>query len=343
MLRFANEHLLHFLWLLPLLILFYYWAFRSKRKAMARFGNLDIINKLTRNVSRKRQLSKILMLFTAFFFLIIAAARPQIGTKMEQVQREGIDIIVALDVSASMLAQDIKPNRLQKAKHEVTNFVELLKGDRIGLIAFAGVPFVQCPLTLDYGAAKIFLDVMDPDLIPTPGTAIGEAINLATTAFEKKERKHKVLVLITDGEDHEGNALKYAEEAEREGIVIHCVGIGSPQGEPIPVADSPGTTGKFKKNKEGDVIISKLDEVTLEKIALQTGGKYYRATSGQVELQRIYDEIAEMEKKELGSMQFSQYEDRYQYLLFFAILLLMLEPLVPERKKIKTEWRGRFM
>ncbi len=340
MLRFANSYLLSLLWILPLLILFYAFAFKAKRRAMQRFGNLELLKKLSRTTSRGRQIGKIALILTAIFFLVFAMSRPQIGTKIEQVKREGVDVIVAMDVSKSMLARDIPPSRLEKAKHEVASFIERLRGDRIGLIAFAGVPFVQCPLTLDYGAAKIFLNIMDPELIPVPGTAIGKSIEKAIETFDQQERKHKVLVLITDGEDHQGDAMKWAEEAERQGIVIYCVGIGSPQGEPIPASEG---AGGFKKDRSGQVVISKLDEFTLEKIALQTGGKYYRASSGEDELDNIYDEIANMEKKELGSLQFSQFEDRFQYLVLLAFLLLMIEFLLPERVKVKQEWRGRFM
>ncbi len=340
MLRFANSYLLSLIWIIPLLIVFYVFAFRAKRRAMERFGNLELLKKLSRTTSRGRQIGKIALILTAIFFVVFAMSRPQIGTKIEEVKREGVDVIVAMDVSKSMLARDVPPSRLEKAKHEVESFIERLRGDRIGLIAFSGVSFVQCPLTLDYGAAKIFLDIMDPELIPVAGTAIGKAIEKAIETFDQQERKYKVLVLITDGEDHQGDAMKWAEEAERQGIVIYSVGIGSPQGEPIPVAEEGSG---FKKDRSGQVVISKLDEFTLEKIALQTGGKYFRATSGEDELDTIYDDIMQMEKKELGSLQFSQFEDRFQYLVLLAFLLLMIEFLLPERVKVKQEWRGRFM
>ena len=165
-------------------------------------------------------MGKIALLLIALFFMVFAMARPQIGTKLEEVRREGVDVMVAIDVSKSMLAEDIPPSRLAKAKHEVESFIDKLEGDRVGLIAFSGIAFTQCPLTLDYGAAKIFLDILGPDLIPTPGTNIGMAITKAIEAFDQQERKHKVLVLITDGEDHGEDVLKFAEEAEREGIVI---------------------------------------------------------------------------------------------------------------------------
>jgi len=303
---------------------------------------LELLKKLTQNTSRSRQITKIISILASLLFMIYAAAQPQIGTKLEEVKREGIDVLVAMDVSVSMLAQDIPPSRLEKAKHEVESFIDRLRGDRIGLIAFAGDAFVQCPLTLDYGAAKIFLDIMDPSLIPTPGTAIGKAISKAIETFDQKERKHKVLVLITDGEDHQGDVISFAEEAERQGIIIYSVGIGSAKGEPIPVESGQSSGKSFKKDKKGEVVITKLDELSLEKIALQTGGKYYRASSGEEELEKIYDEIMKMEKKELGSLQFSQFEDRFQYLVVFALLLLALEIFLPERKAVRREWRGRF-
>ncbi|MBN1479746.1 VWA domain-containing protein [candidate division KSB1 bacterium] len=339
MLRFANSHLLYVLWLLPLLILFYIMAFKAKKRALVRFGTLDLMKKLSRNTSRGRQVAKVSLILISIGLLVFALARPQIGTKIEEVKREGVDILVAIDVSTSMLARDVTPSRLDKAKHEVESFIDRLRGDRIGLIAFSGVSFVQCPLTLDYGAAKIFLDIMDPELIPTPGTALGAAIQKAIETFDQQERKYKVLVLITDGEDHGEDVIKFAEEAERQGIVIYTVGIGSPQGEPIPETSSSG----FKKDQQGEVVITKLDEFTLEKIALQTGGKYFRATSGEDELDKIYSEISQMEKKELGSLQFSQFEDRFQYFVAFAMLLLLFEFILPERIKVKREWRGRFM
>lgn len=342
MLRFGNIFYLHLLWLVPLGILFYYLAFKAKQRALKRFGNIELLKKLSKNTSTGRQIAKAAFILTAVVFMVLAMVRPQIGTRLEEVKREGIDVMVAIDVSKSMLAEDVPPNRLAKAKHEVSSFIDRLEGDRIGLIAFAGIAFTQCPLTLDYGAAKIFLDVLGPDLIPTPGTNLTMAISQAIKAFDQKERKHKVLILITDGEDHGPDVMKVVEEAEREGIIIYCVGIGSPQGVPIPERTSSGNV-EFKKDKSNQVVMTKLDELTLEKIALQTNGKYFRATTGEDELDKIYDDIAGMEKKELGSMKFSQFEDRFQYLLIFAILFLVLEAVFPERRKVQQEWRGRFM
>jgi len=342
MVRFAHQIFLQLLWLIPLLVIFYIMAFRWKKQALARFGNLELIKKLMPSISRQRQVAKVILIIFAVLFMIIALARPQIGTKLEEVKREGVDILVAIDVSLSMKAEDIKPNRLEKAKHMVSNIIDLLQGDRIGLIAFAGDAFVQCPLTLDYGAAKMFLQIIDTDLLPTPGTAVGAAILKAVQTFDERERKHKVLILITDGEDHAGEPLKAAEIAEKEGVVIYTVGIGSVQGVPIPIYNEAGRNIGYKKDRDNQVVTSKLDEITLEKIALQTGGKYYRASGGESELKKIYEEISKMEKKELASLKFSQYEDRFQYVLIFSIIFLIAEVFISERRKVKEEWRGRF-
>lgn len=343
MFRFHEVIYLHLFWLIPILIIFFVFVFKWKKRALKRFGNLELLQKLTDSTSRRRQILKLVLIIFAIVFMILALGRPQIGTRLEEVKREGVDILIALDVSLSMMAEDIRPSRLEKAKHEIDSFIDMLEGDRVGLIAFAGIPFVQCPLTLDYGAAKLFLDIMDVKLIPQPGTAISDAILLAVKTFEQRERKHKVLVLITDGEDHEGEPLKAAEIAEKEGVIIYTVGVGSVKGDPIPVYNEHGRNIGFKKDRQGEVVTSKLDEITLEKMALQTNGKYYRATGGEDELKKIYEAISKMEKKELASVKFSQYEDRFQYILAFAIILLITEVFINERRKIKREWRGRFI
>lgn len=342
MFRFGYSHFLYLLFLLPVLIAFYVYAFKQKKKALALFGNPELVEKLTLSVSRKKQIWKVILMLIAVFLLVLSFSRPQLGTRLQTVKREGQDVFIALDVSKSMLAEDIKPNRLAKAKHEVASLIDRLEGDRVGLIAFAGKAFVQCPLTLDYGAAKMFLDAMSPDDIPVPGTALGEAITKASASFVEKERKHKVMILITDGEGHEGDPLEIAKAAAKEGIMIYTVGIGSIQGVPIPEFDQRGNRLGFKKNRQGDVVMTKLDEITLEKIALETGGKYYRASPGEAELDQIYDDISQMEKKTLASKEFAQYEDRFQALVAMAIICLLLEFMLTERRKLKKEWRGRF-
>lgn len=342
MFRFAFAKFSFLLILIPALIAFFVWGFRQKRAALARFGDIELIQKLTATVSPRRQRWKAALIVLAVLMMTLALLRPQWGTKLRTVKREGQDILVALDVSKSMLGEDIKPNRLAKAKHEIGTLMDHLEGDRIGLVAFAGEAFVQCPLTLDYGAARMFLDAMEPDLIPVPGTAMGEAITKAMAAFDQSDRKHKVLLLITDGEEHVGEPVELAKEAAKQGIVIYCVGIGSPQGVPIPDLDENGRRLGFKKDDKGEVVVTKLDEITLEKIALETGGKYYRGSAAEDELSHIYDDISQMEKKALASQQFAQFEDRHQVLIILALLLLLIEGLLPERRRIKGEWRGRF-
>ena len=342
MFRFAYPVLLYLLLLVPLLAVFMAWGFKQKRKAVARFGNSALMEKLSRSVSRRRKVAKSVLVAAGVLFLVFSIARPQYGTKMRTVKREGQDIVIALDLSLSMLAEDIKPNRLEKAKHEIASLIDRLEGDRIGLVAFSGKAFIQCPLTLDYGAAKMFLDFMEPGLIPVPGTAIGQAIEKSAACFVEKERKHKVLVLITDGEDHEGDPVEKAKAAAKEGVVIYTVGIGSLQGVPIPVYSEQGFQTGYKRDRRGEVVTTKLDELTLEKIALETGGKYYRATPGEVELEKIYDDISGMEKKTLASQQFAQFEDRFQIFLGAALFCLAVEMLVSERRRSRIEWKGRF-
>jgi Ca-activated chloride channel family protein len=255
---------------------------------------------------------------------------------MEMLKREGIDIIVAIDVSKSMEVLDVKPgpiSRLAKAKQEIRTLIttERLQGDRIGLVAFAGEAFIQCPLTLDYSAAQMFLDVIDSDIIPIPGTAIGDAIRKAMAGFNRQERKHKVLILLTDGEDHDTDPIGAAEEARKEGVKIYTIGIGNPEGEPIPIYNQRGERIGFKKDNEGNVVVSQMDDVTLQKIALTSGGKYYRASPSELELDKVYENIAKMEKKELEGKLLLQYDDRFQWPLAVALLFILWEVFIPER------------
>ena len=335
MLRFANPEYFHLYWLLPGLIVFFIWAFQHKKRLLKRLGDEELIARLTASVSRKKQIWKAILIIFAFSFLVFALTDPQIGTKQEEVKREGIDIFIALDVSKSMLAEDIPPSRFEKSKHEISNFIERMQGDRVGLIVFSGLAFVQCPLTLDYSAAKLFLEDIDIGIVPQPGTAISEAIKTAQRSFVVKELKHKVLILITDGEDHEGDPLEAAKEAAKDGVIIYTVGIGSPQGAPIPEYDRFGNRIGYKKDRNGQIVTTKLDIATLEKIAFETNGKFYISTTGETELDKIYDDIAAMEKKELSSREFTQFEDRFQIFLAIVLILLIAETLLGERRKIK--------
>jgi Ca-activated chloride channel homolog len=331
--RFAEPYNFIFMVGVLLLGLFIFWALSRKKKMLQRFGDLPLLMRMSPYISFARQRTKGILLILAMALVVVALARLQFGTHLEMLKREGIDIIVALDVSNSMLAEDIKPNRMEKAKQELRSIVDRLKGDRIGLIVFAGEAFVQCPLTLDYGAAKMLLSSVDNTSVSIQGTSIKAAIEEARKSFEQKERSHKVLLLLTDGEDLEGGADKEAEEARKDGIRVYTIGIGNPAGQPIPLFDRNGNQIGFKKDEDGQVVISKLDENTLQKIALSTGGKYYNVSAGEMELDRIFEDISKMEKKEQEGTLVTQYDDRYQWPLALALLLVIAEFFVPERKR----------
>jgi Ca-activated chloride channel family protein len=271
------------------------------------------------------------LLLFAIAALIVAWANPLIGTKFEKVTRSGIDLIVAIDVSSSMNAEDIKPNRIRAAKREMQNLINNLQGDRIGIIVFSGNAYTQLPLTTDYSAALMLTDVITTGMAPTPGTAIGSAINLARESFEKEEGKYKAMVIITDGENHEDDPVEAAKEAADAGIVIHTIGMGSTEGAPIPVYVNGQARG-FKKDENGDMVLSRLDVRTLREIAQATGGSFTQAVSGRDNLATVFGEIEKMEKKEFGTRQFTDFEDRFQYLVGLALLLLVAELLISEKR-----------
>jgi len=339
--RFAAPNAFWLLFVLPLLAGFFVYAYYRKGKTLKRFAQVEMLKRMTDGISRGRQILKSILLLLVVFFAIVALARPQFGTKMELMRRKGLDIVVAVDVSLSMYAEDIKPNRMARSKQEIGKFVDRLAGDRIALAAFAGEAFLQCPLTMDYGAFKIFLDVLGPELIPTPGTDIASAIETSLKAFDPKDRKYRVIVLMTDGEDHSGRVDKMVEEAARQGVTIFTVGIGLPQGVPIPLKDENGNV-TYKKDREGNIVTSKLDEELLQKIALATNGKYYHADPGHFELEEVLKEISKMDKRELESQKMNQYEDRFQIPLGIALVLLIAEMLISDRKRRSKIWSGRF-
>jgi len=331
--RFAEPTYFALLIAVFLVGLFVFWSIGRKKRLLNLFGDLPLLLKNAPYISFARQRTKAVLVLLGLGLACIALARLQFGTHLEKLKREGIDIMVAVDLSNSMLARDMKPNRLEKAKQEIRGIINRLAGDRIGLVAFAGEAFVQCPLTLDYAAARMLLSVMDQNTVSVQGTSLESAIIAARRAYTQLEKKHKVLLLLTDGEDHEGRAVEAAADARKDGIKIYTVGIGSAIGEPIPVVDRRGQQVGFKKDREGEVIVSRLDEATLQKIALETGGKYYHATAGELELDRIFEEISSMEKKELEGTLVTRYDDRYQWPLLLAIILVAAEFFLSERKK----------
>ena len=329
--KFGSLQYLYLVWILPAMVLLAVYSFRKKDQLLGLFSDPHLWGHLMPEIYRRRQVFKFLLLLAGVGLLLMALLRPQWGFHWEEVKRRGVDILVAVDVSESMLAEDIKPNRLERAKREITDFVNMLEGDRIGLIAFAGASFMECPLTLDRSAFKLFLDYLDTDLIPVPGSDVGQAITTAIQSFVKGKRASRALILITDGEDHSKDALRVAEEAKKKGIRIFTVGIGSQEGAPIPMQDG---SGGFKKDRSGQVVLTKLDEATLQKIALSTGGSYVRSVTGDLDLIKIYDEIKEkLEAGDLQSTKRRRWEERFQWFLFGSLFLIALESLVPGKKR----------
>ena len=331
--KFSNLQFAHLFWLIPILVGFYIWVFRSKRRALETFAEAHLLPGLTATVSTVRQKAKAFLTVLAVGLLVIALIGPRWGFRWQETKRQGIDILVAIDTSRSMLTEDVKPNRLERAKLAVKDLLNLLTGDRIGLIAFAGSAFVQCPLTLDYGAFSLTLNRVNTGLIPRGGTNLASALLTAMDAFGTKGRKHKALIIITDGESHEGNPEEIAKQAADAGIRVFCIGIGTKEGELITITDEQGKR-TFLKDRNGQVVKSKLDEVTLQKIALTTGGSYIRASGAEFGLDLIYNEkIAQMEKKELESKLQKRYEERFQIPLLIAFLLIVLEGFIGDRRR----------
>ncbi len=340
MIKFAHPEYLYALAILPVLIVLFWLARRWRLNAMKRYGNIALLDLLTPNASRKKPLLKFFLAFTAFAFLILAIANPQIGSKMEEVKREGVDIFICLDVSNSMKSEDIKPNRLESAKQEISRMLDKFENDRIGIVVFAGDSYLQLPLTSDYSAARLLISTIDVDIIPIQGTAIGSAIKLALKSFVEGEKKHKAIIVISDGENHEDDAIGAAKDATDQGAVIHTIGMGSPEGSPIPIYQDNIQTG-FKKDQDGNVVMTKLDESGMQQIADAGHGRYIRASNQQDELNEILKEVQTMEKKEFGAKVFTEFEDRFQIFLGIAVFLLIIEYFLSERKNaIIGKWKS---
>ncbi|RPH94927.1 VWA domain-containing protein [candidate division KSB1 bacterium] len=332
MIRFEHVWILWLLLLVPAWIAVLAFTYKRRRQAAARFVSEPLLERVARTISSGRARAKNVLWIIAWTLLVCGAAGPQVGTRLEEVKREGIDVVLAVDLSNSMMCQDLTPSRLENAKQEMLTFVNGLKGDRIGIVAFAGTAFIHCPLTTDYGAVKLLLRVLKPDLVQEQGTALADAIESARKAFNTPEVKSRVLVIITDGEDHEEQAVDVARKAAEEGIRVYTIGMGTPQGAPIPVKDKKGADAGFKRDKSGAVIVTRLNDILLEKIAEAGNGQYLRGTQSGQELAAIWNDISTMEKKEYGKKQFTSFENRFQYLVLPALLLLFGEFFLSERK-----------
>ena len=327
--KFDTLVYLNFLWFIPILVAFYIYAYRRKKVIISKFSEVETFQKLIPPLSLFKTVLKPALIILVFSLLCFTLTGPKWGYNWEDVKRSGIDIVVAVDVSKSMLSEDIKPNRLERAKREILDLIQMLQGDRIAIVAFAGVSFLECPLTLDYSAAALFLDAIDTEIIPVQGTNLGHAMETSIKAFGTRKNQSKAIILITDGEDHDEKAVEIARFAKKQGVKIYTIGVGASDGAPIPNED-----GGFKKDSSGKVIVSKLNEKLLKELALETGAAYVRSVSGDMDLEEIYlKEIkATMEGADLQTSRRKIWEERFQIFLLIALFLLVLEFFLTTKK-----------
>ncbi|MEL0643600.1 MULTISPECIES: VWA domain-containing protein [unclassified Olleya] len=319
---------------IPVLVLFFLLLLLWKKQTQKRFANATLLKRLSPNKSIFKSVLKLVVLCLAFASLTLALVNPKVGTSLETVKREGVDIVFAVDVSKSMLAEDIKPNRLEKSQQLVSKIIDKLGSDRVGIIAYAGKAFPQLPITTDYSAAKMFLQNLNTDMLSSQGTAINEAINLAKTYYDDDQQTNRVLVILSDGEDHSEAAVQVAEEASKEGIKIFTIGVGDVNGGPIPLRRN-GVLLNYKKDKQGETVITKLDEDTLKNIANQANGTYINGAITDKVVNQMTDILNKMDKTEFEAKQVANFESRFQWFLGLAILLLFIDIFLLERK---TAW-----
>ncbi|MBL4587513.1 MAG: VWA domain-containing protein [Flavobacteriales bacterium] len=331
MFRFANEIWLYALIAIPALVLLYWFNARWRKRTLAQLGDSNILKNLMPTYSKALPRWKRFLFTLGVVFVLIGIANPQIGTKYEEVKREGFELMICLDVSNSMLAEDLTPNRLERAKQAISRLIDRLRNDKIGVIVFAGEAYIQLPLTVDHSAAKLFLRSINTDIVATQGTAIGKAIELAMSSFSANSKSNRSIIIITDGENHEDDALELAAKALEEGITVHTVGIGSVDGTPIPIYKRGQMLG-YRKDKEGNTVVTKLNETMLQQIAASGGGTYVRANNSRTGLNALMDELEGMQREEYDSKMFTSYEDRFQYFIAVALFFLLIEVLLPSRK-----------
>ena len=330
MFRFGHPEYLYLLVLIPILAFVQLVFQHQRKKKLKKFGNLELISHLMPDVSYVRPVVKFYLLLLALGLLIITLASPQFGTKLETVKRKGIELIIALDVSNSMNAMDVQPSRLARAKLAIERLADKMVNDRIGLIVFAGEAYVQLPITSDYASAKLFLSGISTNMVSTQGTAIGSAIRLATNSFSHQEGINRAIVVITDGENHEDDAIIAAQEALEKGIKVYTVGMGLPDGAPIPV--SPGNQSNFMKDNQGNVVITKMNPILLKDIANAAEGKYIPANNLRSGINDLIDELGGLKKSEIESKIYTDYDDQFQYPAALVILILLIEFIILERK-----------
>lgn len=338
MVKFANLEYIWIFGLIGLVVVLTLYSRRKTKKALRQFASNNLVEKLLENYRPGLRKASQNLFIIALLLLGVAVLGPKIGQSVKEVERKGVDVIICLDVSNSMDAEDVSPSRLERAKYRVDKFLDRLKGDRIGLVAFAGISYLHCPLTLDYSAANLFLDVLDTGVITTQGTAIADAISTALSAFQEDSKKNRAIVVISDGEDHEGDIDKVIKKAQKQGVIIYSVGVGTQSGAPIPVTNNEGQkTGEYKRDKQGRVVTTRLEAGTLKEIASQTGGEFAQLSNNEEAFQKIYKKILGLEKKEYKSHQYTDYENRYQAFLLPGMIILVIAMALPLTKKKKEE------
>lgn len=327
MFRFENPDILYFLFAIPIFILIFIYTLTYKKKILNNYATTNLLNQLLKDYSPIKPIVKFSIWMLIFASLIIALANPQIGSKVEKVKREGIEIMFALDVSNSMLSNDIQPSRLERAKSMLNKLIDGLISDKVGLVVFAGDAFLQMPLTTDYSAAKLMVSTANTDLIGNQGTAIGQALELCKNSFSKDKKVSKVILLISDGENHEDDAVQMAKEISKQGIQIYTIGMGTPNGGPIPIGNN-----SFLKDRDGNIVITKLSAELLTEIADVGKGKFIYGSAKFSEIESFLKEVAKLEKKEIEDIVYTDYDSKFYIFLWIALSLIIIDFLVLERR-----------
>ena len=329
MINFANAQYLLLLFLIPLFFVIQAVVLKFRTRRLRKFGDEALVSQLMPSYSKAKVWVRLVLFSFGFFFFVIGLSRPQIGAKLKEHETKGAEIMIVLDVSNSMLAEDYSPNRLERAKLAVSRLVDRLRDDRIGLIVFAGNSFVQLPITTDYVSAKMFLNSISTESVPVQGTAIGEAVNTAMRSFSAQSEKSRAIVVITDGENHEDDPVAAAQQAAEMGVRVYAIGVGSPEGKPIPM------DGELLKDKDGEIVVTRLDEKVLQDMAAAGNGAYVRATNSEFGLNPIVDSIKKMDDEKYSSIVFEEFDEQFMYFLGIALFFFVVEMLVGDRRSKK--------
>ena len=329
MINFANSQYLLLLLLIPFFFIIQSVVLMFRKRRIRKFGDEALVSSLMPSYARAKVWVRLSMFALGFFFFVIGLSRPQIGAKLKEHETRGAEIMIVLDVSNSRLAEDYSPNRLERAKLAISRLVDKLREDRIGLIVFAGNSFVQLPITTDYVSAKMFLNSITTESVPVQGTAIGDAINTAVRSFSAQSEKSRAIIVITDGENHEDDPVAAAKQAAELGVRVFTIGVGSPEGKPIPM------NGELLKDKEGNIVVTKLDEAVLQEVAAEGNGVYVRAGSSEFGLNPIIDDIRKMEDEKYSSVVFEEYDEQFMYFLGIALFFFVIEMLIGDRRSKK--------